>query len=52
MLASSNWKCFQADLQKRVIDFGRRLIIQKRSENLAEWQFLIYILGIAGRQII
>jgi hypothetical protein len=43
MLTSSNLKYFQVDLQKRVIDLGRRLIIQRKSESLAEWQLLIYV---------
>jgi hypothetical protein len=43
MLTSSNLKYFQADLQKRVIDSGRRLIIQRKSESLAEWQLLVYV---------
>jgi hypothetical protein len=36
MTTSSNLKYFQAGLQQRVIDFGRRLIIQRKSESLAE----------------
>jgi hypothetical protein len=35
MLTSSNLKYFQADLQKRVIDFGWRLIIQKEVRKLS-----------------
>jgi hypothetical protein len=41
MLNSSNLKYFQADLQKHVIDFGRRLIIQRKSESLAELQLFM-----------
>jgi hypothetical protein len=36
MLTSSNLQYFQADLQKRVTDFHRRLIIQRKSKSLAE----------------